>query len=583
MAGAMNKTEYVIGVTGHRDIHPDALDTVRAHIQQSLNEIQELLPNSAIRLVSGMADGADRIVVEEALSRNIKVDAVLPMPLEMYVDDFSETSAKELKKLLEHQNVTSEVIPLPDDEEASTFIGNRRDQLYLGLARVLSRRCSLLIAIWDGIDTGLPGGTSDTLLNFMKVPRRSSGEPVEFQTTAGLTHHGHSNGFAIWIPTKRIGTVDVPRTDRAYLTGISGRVVIDDTLPGELSNRISGYDAYNATFDERVKAGDLPSPYGLLDAVPKNVNPIDLRTLERIESEYTKADVMAVYYQKYSDRLFAGFAVAAGLMGFLFLVYAKILASNFFLLGYLGIFVGGFFAFRYVHNKHWFSKHLMYRLIAETMRTRFYLSLAGLGEGKHIRSFEKMTGINQFSGFDWITDVFKFVEPTAPQLISMDDQAGKERLAKIQEAWIDDQCAYFSKKNRQLTERHHLIENVKKILIGFLLIGTALLIFIKPLLVSTVLVGDLHLKTLIVFFMGFLPLCFGVWEIYSAKMAVKELAWQYRQQLDLFDDIRERLKVEPDGMVCQDIIGQLALDSLRESFLWTMQRFHREHEPPTAG
>ncbi len=46
-----------------------------------------------------------------------------------------------------------------------------------------------------------------------------------------------------------------------------------------------------------------------------------------------------------------------------------------------------------------------------------------------------MTGINQFSGFDWISEVFKFVEPTAPKFISMDEQAGKERLRKIQEAW----------------------------------------------------------------------------------------------------------------------------------------------------
>ena len=83
--------------------------------------------------------------------------------------------------------------------------------------------------------------------------------------------------------------------------------------------------------------------------------------------------------------------------------------------------------------------------------------------------------------------------------------------------------------------------------------------------------------------MGFLPLCFGVWEIYSGKLAVKELAWQYRQQLDLFTDVRERLKIEPDAKVCQDTIGELALDSLRETFLWTMQRYHREHAPPTAG
>ncbi len=427
----MNKTEYVVGVTGHRDIHPDALDTIREQVRLTFDELQRSLPNTAIRLISGMADGADRIVAEEALARGIKVDAILPMPLEMYLDDFSKPSALELRKLLEHPDVGVEEIPLPNDRAPSLLTQTDRDQLYVGLARVISRRCSLLIALWDGVDTGLAGGgTSNTLLNFINVRAQGDGEPVQYQRASDAAHHGPSGNFAAWIVTTRANATEIQKTRPAYLTGRSGRVVMDDAMPNELSNRISKYDAYNVTFGERLQAGDLSSPYSLMGAVPKSVGPGDLRALEKIEREFEKADVMAIYYQKYSDRLFAGFALAAGLMGFLFLVYAKVLASNYFLFGYLGMFIGGYFAFKYAHSKHWFSKHLMYRLIAETMRARFYLSLAGLGEGKQVQSLEKMTGIKQFSGFGWISDLFKFVEPTSAQSIIADAPSGLERLQK---------------------------------------------------------------------------------------------------------------------------------------------------------
>ncbi len=286
----MNKTEYLIGVTGHRNIHPDALDGVRADVRSAFDDIQRLLPNTAIRLISGMADGADRIVVEEAISCGIKVDAVLPMPLAMYLDDFSKPSAAELKKLLDHPNITTEEIPLPGNDGPSVYTGAARDQLYVGLARVLSRRCSLLIALWDGIDTGLAGGTSDTALKFLKVPSQGTQKSVSFQTPPDVSKRAHSSGFAIWIPTKRQSTTALPRINRAYLTGVSGRVFMEDIVPADLRDRISEYDDYNAVFDDHHKADDLPTPYGLMGAVPERVC-----SDERTERTCSPRDLVTFY------------------------------------------------------------------------------------------------------------------------------------------------------------------------------------------------------------------------------------------------------------------------------------------------
>ena len=41
----------------------------------------------------------------------------------------------------------------------------------------------------------------------------------------------------------------------------------------------------------------------------------------------------------------------------------------------------------------------------------------------------------------------------------------------------------------------------------------------------------------------------------------------------------------PDGAACQhiealEVLAEVGKDSLMESYLWTIHRYHREHEPP---
>jgi hypothetical protein len=49
----------------------------------------------------GMAEGADLLVAEVALDRRLPVDAVLPMPLREYAEDFGAERLARLRELLE--------------------------------------------------------------------------------------------------------------------------------------------------------------------------------------------------------------------------------------------------------------------------------------------------------------------------------------------------------------------------------------------------------------------------------------------------------------------------------------------------
>jgi hypothetical protein len=90
-------------------------------------------------------------------------------------------------------------------------------------------------------------------------------------------------------------------------------------------------------------------------------------------------------------------------------------------------------------------------------------------------------------------------------------------------------------------------------------------------------------KTLLVFLMGLLPLWLALWELYQGKMAVRELAWQYSNQAMLFSEASRRLESIEDENAKLTIIEDLADSSLTEVLQWTVHRFHRDHEPPTAG
>ena len=56
--------------------------------------------------MTGMAQGADLLVARAAVKAGCKVDAVLPMPLERYVEDFEAESGAALRALLADPAVT---------------------------------------------------------------------------------------------------------------------------------------------------------------------------------------------------------------------------------------------------------------------------------------------------------------------------------------------------------------------------------------------------------------------------------------------------------------------------------------------
>jgi hypothetical protein len=179
-------TKIIIGVTGHRTLQNP--NPIIAGVDKTLQAIKKIFENESIVILSPLAEGADRIIAERALAIDgTKLIAVLPMPVEVYLEDFqSPISIKEFQGLLE---LADEIIELPR-------IINREES-YRNVGKYLVAHCDVMIAIWDGQPARGPGGTAEVVAlardRNLPVAWIYSGQCVNEKVATADAKHGEVN------------------------------------------------------------------------------------------------------------------------------------------------------------------------------------------------------------------------------------------------------------------------------------------------------------------------------------------------------------------------------------------------------
>ena len=553
---------FVVGITGHRDIPKPLWPLIKEHVSAQLQQIKANFSSLPVEVVCGLAEGADTLVAEVALELGMAVRAVLPMPISDYEEDFSEDGLATFRRLINTDEVVVEELPLSNSSKL------HRDSQYLMLKDYLVRRSNVLMALWDGVANQLPGGTSDVALSYLTG---SSGSGVEKVTRESTLGDDENLVISIFSPREWSDDAD-GQVGFEYLMseGSPGCIASLLDFPKKVSDRWVGFERYaSERFSDNAK--DIVS-YDFF--VPEDAE--HSPNFERLNGEFVRADQLAIANQTRSDFLFKSFGLMAGSMGLFFLIYAKLSSSNVYLVAYLVLFAVGYVLFRVSRDRAWFSKHLAYRAFAETIRIRYFLELAGCGHSTSIEDHLKLMKVNRFNGLEWLYDAAKSVEP-----LPSAHTFGRD-IAAVRKRWVEDQSGYFKKKVHQLHHEHERLEMIKRLLfIGSFLGTLALVFFKKDLYHLNVMATDG--KTFLVFLMGLLPLWLALWELYQGKMAVRELAWQYSNQALLFSEASRRLETLENEDAKLTIIEELADTSLIEALQWTVHRFHRDHEPPTAG
>lgn len=569
-----------IGVSGHRNLHPDELPRVRQQIEAFLQQLQHHAPDTELRVMVGMAQGADLLVAQAAVAAGLDVDAILPMPLEQYSQDFDSDSSALLMSLLQHPKVHCAVLSSPATS-AGVARGDARDALYTNLTAALIDKSSLLLALWNGQASSLPGGTADTVLRYLGARTYEDADQRQIQIVEAADDQVWGSHVVYWIPTPRVDDVASMTSQPKYLTGVGENLLaVHDKMPQQLEHQLAELNMYNREFARLRSERAIAMPDSLMSAQPQAPHVGERQSLERIDLEYGKADSLAIYYQKRSDRLFRSFSYMASSMALLFLLYAKLVASSVLLSLYLAILTVSLTLFYWVRERQWFFKHLVYRVLAETMRTKFYLRMAGADRLVNAAELIDLTGISQFAGFSWIGAILKNVEPLDVQR-SGAPPAAAAQPEFVRQYWIRGQQSYFSARARKLERTQRRLERTKGALLYLIALLTLVLVVFADALHAQ-LIGAVSFKDAVIFLMGLLPVWLGIWELYQNKMATRELLWQYRSQLSHFTRAELQLSRSTARDRHRTILAEVGKESLMESYLWTIHRYHREYEPPSV-
>jgi hypothetical protein len=569
----------LIGVCGHRNLDPSCAPELATAVRTQLLRLANALPSTEIRVLSGMAAGADLIVARAAIEAGIQVEAVLPMPLAQYRADFDSDSDRELRALLAHPQVQSVELTPPEslDEPGG------RDKGYQSLGHTLIRRSSILLAAWDGKSTHLRGGCFDTLIRYLDC---HGGDEEEFVEPVFVPAADAEVGDAVvyWIPVRRAGDEvrgDVPKA--CFLTAVGqNRLAVHAELPVSVADEWRELDNLNRKYRSLAGNSDTGSQNSLISSLPPDLKFPDVELLQDIDARYSIADSLAMHYQRRSDGLFQLFGALTLLAGGSFLVYEMLIDSTWLLVIYLVALAIGLTLFRILSRNHWLSGHLACRTLAESLRVKFYLVLAGADHLVDTRELIAISGINLFDRFGWFRHVLRSVERT--DAVGASGLAyGAATEAAVERAWINDQHAYFTREVKRFAHIKRREAHYKRTMFAVTLIAIIGLVFYGEEMEHTKYLVPVPVKDIVMFVWGSLTVVLGVWTLHQDKMATRELLWQYRAQLRHFARARAQLKTTTGLAGRLKVIAQLGRESLMESYLWAIHRFHREHEPPSRS
>lgn len=143
-----------IGITGHRELRKEKITQYKLEVLKQLKILKQQY--SKVIIYSSLADGADRLVVHEAIKENIDFIAILPMKKSIYLEDFDCDSKHEFEELIQKAKQII-VMDIPID------ISFNKDIQYELASKYISDNSDILLALWDGTYNGLEGGTSETV------------------------------------------------------------------------------------------------------------------------------------------------------------------------------------------------------------------------------------------------------------------------------------------------------------------------------------------------------------------------------------------------------------------------------------
>ena len=556
-------TPLVVGVTSHRNMPAHEMEPIRQRVRDFFAQLKRDFPELPLVVLSALAEGGDQLVAQEGLSAGARLVAPLPLPRELYVDDFPDPVIRENFDALYSQ---AEIVRLPQLMAQSRLAigspGMARDRQYAKAGVYIASHCHILLAIWDGKETGRLGGTAQIVKYHLSgampglIDRRRDTRHVLGGGDESLLYH---------IVCSRDGDDDTVATGLVPLQTLWRTVDTADTrMPEDFQLMFARMAEFNAECDRYAE--------DIEDAAHARQNSHPNATVA-IDHLFHAADWLAMHFQKRVLMAMRLTYTIAALMGIAFTFYAHLTEQDYLIYLFLFLFASGGFVAVLARRRGWHRKYLDYRALAEGLRIQSYWRRAGISASSDHEFAHENFLQKQNIELGWIRNVMRAaglcpgsatIEPTPTALASV--------IAEwVGESGKSGQLHYYERKTVERTGVHQITEAIGSISLWG---GIAISVF----LAAFVIVLSQDAKTVLVMIMAVLSIIAAVREAYAYRKADKELIRQYRFMQRIFTSARAALDGTEDPVQQREILLSLGDAALTEHAEWTLMQRERQVE-----
>ena len=424
-----------VGVTGHRHLRDQDLALHVECIEAFFDDLHARYPHTPLRVLSLLAEGADRLPVEVALARGYQVLVVLPLAMHDYERDFGDRvgAFRDLLARIPDENVF-ELPPTASEQREYTFDAvHDPDRAcsahYEQAGHFVATHCHVLLALWDGVPNGLPGGTGE-VVNY-KLTGRSPTLPTAIEMI-----ELPDSGPVAWLKVRR---GDDDRAASSASPDAAGEVqwlYPADRTRAEFDYVHQRIDEFNGVPARRRPHVRIPS--SVTHSPARSTADLDdeQRTIART---FETADALSLHYRNVADRVLKLLVFFGVVMTLAYEAYSRLWPIREMLGVYLGAFALVCLVYVWHRNIGALQKQLDYRALAEGLRVQFFWSLAGVR-----RSATDLYLRKQNDELQWIREALRSAYPHHGR--------GYTDIDFVFKAWVKDQVEYFNASAKRLSK-----------------------------------------------------------------------------------------------------------------------------------
>lgn len=465
----VDQVPILVGIIGHRDIPEADYPELEKKVRSVFASLRKSYPNTTIYALTALAEGADTIGARAALAEGVSIMAPLPMEPAKYKETFSSPEkASELDPLMAQSLCM--VLPSRSGKEDTV------DHQFARAGAAVVQYSHLVIALWNGEDSGLEAGTSFLIRHAIDGIPRDIVYDLEGSYPSPLDP----------IATAMVRQLPVTRASNP---GVSKIGDFGEVEPGKFEELEFGrgdkpklrlthsqkkmfdhFESFNRDICKwRPKTGTwvdaaIKEAKGKFHPLIEQGDDVELpKGLEVLRERFAMADCLASHYQKRRHwRITRYVVILAALIAFVHQIIGSGLdvagsfgpgwgeslpgnsvlnyEKNWPFIGYALLLVFAYGVVFYARFRRWQARYLDYRTIAEGARIQFFWLIAGI-RTPVVNFFLR----KQRDELEWIRGVLRMWYLRSVVDGGVIAEATPEQAALIENHWIRDQRRYSNK------------------------------------------------------------------------------------------------------------------------------------------